>query len=269
MISSIITLQTAGIDTGPFNLYSDVDGFTSAFETNIDIALLLAGYVSYVIPDGTTTVRIMSNSALCTNYIDVTLIEVVESCGFTWMLKNLDVSTFRNGDAIPQITDNAEWVTAGDNGQPAWCYYNDDPLNGPIYGKLYNWHAVNDPRGIAPSGFHVPTEAEWDAYITCIGGFAVAGGKMKEAGLAHWLPPNTATNSEGWTGLPGGNRGNVDGAFQTLGTVGYFWSSTVGPIVPPFLVPTRAWRYALFNSLTINKNSSAMQYGFSVRCLKD
>lgn len=269
MITKIITLTTIGADAGPtFDLYSDVDNYTTPFETGISAVALLAGYQTSLIPDLTNVIRVVS-TGVCSLYLDLQIVETVVTCGYNWMLKNLDITTFRNGDTIPHITNNADWITAGNVGQPAWCYYNDDPANGPIYGKLYNWHAVNDVRGLAPVGWHIPTEAEWDAYIACIGGNLVAGGKMKEAGLAHWITPNTADNSEGWTGLPGGNRGNVDGAFQTLGTVGFFWSATVGPIVPPFLVPTRAWRYALFNSLAISKSNTAMQYGFSVRCLKD
>ena len=269
MITKIITLTTIGADAGPtFDLYSDVDNYTTPFETGVSSVALLAGYESSLIPDLTNVIRILS-TGVCSLYLDLQIVETVVTCGYPWMLKNLDISTFRNGDTIPQITDPAAWVVAGNAGQPAWCYYNNDPANGPIYGKLYNWHVVNDPRGLAPVGWHIPTETEWDAYIACIGGNLVAGGKMKEAGLDHWIAPNTADNSEGWTGLPGGDRRNNDGGFDLIGSIGFFWSATEGPIVPPFLVPTRAWRYALFNSLNISKNNTTMQQGFSVRCLKD
>ena len=95
----------------------------------------------------------------------------------TWMTKNLDVSTFRNGDTIPEIKNGFEWERAGIEGRPAWCYYENDPKNGTIYGKLYNWYAVNDARGLAPSGYHVPTDAE----CTILGDFLGkdAGTKMK------------------------------------------------------------------------------------------
>lgn len=261
----LITLTTAGSDTGPFNLYSDIDGFVSAFEVNVPKTSLEAGYTSSLVPDGTFVVRVMSANLLCTNYVDIQLIEVVETCGFTWMLKNLDVDTFRNGDPIPQITNAVDWLAAGAAGQPAWCYYNDDPANGPIYGKLYNWHAAVDPRGIAPFGFHVPNNEEWDAYIACIGGISVAGGKMKEPGTTHWIAPNTASGSEHWMGLPGGNRGWGDGMFDTLGTVGFFWSTTPSNTSPA----TNAYRYALYNSLAVSKAKPSNIYGFSIRCLKD
>ena len=95
------------------------------------------------------------------------------------MTKNLDVATFRNGDPIPEAKSNEEWQKAGENKQPAWCYYDNDPKNGAIYGKLYNWYAVNDPRGLAPSGYHIPSDAEWTKLTDFLGGKTVAGDKMK------------------------------------------------------------------------------------------
>lgn len=77
-----------------------------------------------------------------------------------WMTKNLNEDKFRNGDHIPQATSIEEWKSAGENKQPAWCYYDNDPANGAKYGKLYNWYAVNDPRGLAPKGYHIPSGEE-------------------------------------------------------------------------------------------------------------
>ena len=117
-----------------------------------------------------------------------------------WMTRNLTVSQYRNGDIIPEVTDPAAWaaLTTG-----AWCYYNNDPANGPIYGKLYNWYAVNDSRGLAPNGYHIPTTTEWTTLTNTLGGLSLAGGDLKEAGITHWSDPNTgATNNSGFTGLP-------------------------------------------------------------------
>ena len=96
-----------------------------------------------------------------------------------WMTKNLDVSTFRNGDPIPEAKTDEEWEKAGENKQPAWCYYNNDPGNGEKYGKLYNWYAVNDSRGLAPVGYHIPSDAEWTILTDFLGGEDAAGNKMK------------------------------------------------------------------------------------------
>lgn len=96
-----------------------------------------------------------------------------------WMTKNLDVANFRNGDPIPEAKTDAEWEAAGENEQPAWCYYDNDTANGTKYGKLYNWYAVNDPRGLAPTGYHIPTDAEWTKLSDYLGNDA--GTKMKSA----------------------------------------------------------------------------------------
>jgi uncharacterized protein (TIGR02145 family) len=94
-----------------------------------------------------------------------------------WMTKNLDLSTFRNGDPIPEAKTEEEWTKAGENHQPAWCYYDKDVTNGAKYGKLYNWYAVNDARGLAPVGYHIPTDDEWMDLEDFLG--PDAGDKMK------------------------------------------------------------------------------------------
>ena len=90
-----------------------------------------------------------------------------------WMSKNLDVAFYRNGDVIPQVTDPTAWAALLTG---AWCYYNNDSTQGNKYGKLYNWYAVNDPRSLAPQGWHVPSDAEWTILETTLGGSPVAGG---------------------------------------------------------------------------------------------
>ena len=177
-----------------------------------------------------------------------------------WMPKNLDVAFYRNGDPIPQVTDQTVWagLTTG-----AWCYYNNDSTLGTTYGKLYNWYAVNDPRGLAPVGWHIPSFEEWTALETTLGGFSVAGGKMKETGTLHWTLPNTGgNNNSGWAGLPGGIRW-YDGTFDAIGDGGAWWSSTE-------YGTNYAWnRYLLCNDGIIGRISNLKLYGFSVRCLRD
>ena len=96
-----------------------------------------------------------------------------------WTSKNLDVSTFRNGDPIPEAKSKEEWIKARKSKQPAWCYYNDDEQNVKTYGKLYNWYAVNDSRGLAPKGYHIPSDAEWSVLTDFLGGVVKAGEKIK------------------------------------------------------------------------------------------
>ena len=178
-----------------------------------------------------------------------------------WMEKNLDVVTYRNGDVIPQVTNATAWaaLTTG-----AWCYYNNDVANGAIYGKLYNWYAVNDTRGLAPTGWHIPTDAEWTILTDKLEGALVAGGKMKSVGTTRWTPTNTgATNESGFTGLPGGYR-SVNGTFAVIGGNGYWWSSSEDGAT------AYAWGRGMdYNLGSAYRNSYGKANGLSVRCLRD
>ena len=138
-----------------------------------------------------------------------------------WMAQNLNVDKFRNGDIIPEAKTAAEWEKAGENKQAAWCYYNNDPSNGITYGKLYNWYAVNDPRGLAPKGWHIPSDKEWTDLTDYLGGKEQAGAKMKSK--EGWIENGNGTNESGFNGLPGGYRrfngigagGGSGGQFET------------------------------------------------------
>jgi len=177
-----------------------------------------------------------------------------------WMTKNLDVSTFRNGDPIPQAKTDEEWVKAGDNKQPAWCYYENDPANGAKYGKLYNWYAVSDSRGLAPVGYHVPSDAEWEKLVDYLGGEGKAGDKMKSK--QGWAEDGNGTNSSGFSGLPGGSR-NDSGPFYNIGKYGYWWSYSE-------LNTYSAWFcLLLYYDGDVYRSNFNKAGGFSVRCLRD
>jgi len=184
----------------------------------------------------------------------------VAICNQVWMVKNLDVTKYRNGDDIPYVADNAAWasLTTG-----AWCFFNFNAPTGTTFGKLYNWYAVNDPRGLAPAGWHVPSGAEWNGLRTCLGGEAIAGGKMKEQGLANWLEPNTgATNSSGFTALPGGAR-DAEGTLLDMYFRGYWWSTN--GYSPEY---AESWILS-YNLASLRTAGSFKTVGFSVRCIKD
>jgi len=177
-----------------------------------------------------------------------------------WMTKNLNVSTFRNGDPIPQAKTNEEWEKAGENKEPAWCYYENDPANGAKYGKLYNWYAVSDSRGLAPVGYHIPSDAEWEKLVDYLGGSENAGAKMKSK--QGWAEDGNGTNSSGFSGLPGGLR-NYVGTFYGIGKYGYWWSFSE-------LSTSNAWYRSLgyFNG-SVDRGNYVKAVGFSVRCLRD
>ena len=181
----------------------------------------------------------------------------------TWMDKNLDVSTYRNGDPIPEVKDYNEWINLKTG---AWCYYNNDPKNGEIYGKLYNWYAVNDPRGLAPAGWHIPSLQEFSNLVTFLGGSSVAGGKLKSTIL--WDPPNVAaSNSSKFNALPGGKgQANVAGYFEQLGANAWFWSKTLDATNDQ---PYKLVLYSKFSNAEVYSNGPTKSVGHSIRCIKD
>jgi uncharacterized protein (TIGR02145 family) len=206
---------------------------------------------------------LINNGSLTAIDIDGNQYNVVKIGSQVWTKENLNVSKYRNGDIIPQVTDPTQWInlTTG-----AWCYYNNDPANGTVYGKIYNWYAVNDPRGLAPEGWHAPSDAEWTTLTTFLGGETVAGGKMKETGTTHWASPNTdATNSSGFKGTPGGFRDsdNNNGGFGSYSYGAGWWSSSE-------YSGTRSWDRSLNNtSGNVFKSASSKTRGFPIRCIKD
>lgn len=190
----------------------------------------------------------------------------------TWTTKNLDVTSYSDGTVIPQVTDPTAWasLTTG-----AWCYYNNDPANGAIYGKLYNGYAVvgiwneasktdaTQRKNLAPTGYHVPTDAEWTSLTTYLEGESMAGGKMKAMGTTLWGSPNTdATNTSGFTGLPGGIRNN-NGRFSDIVVFGLWWSSSE-------YGTANAWNRILYcNDGSAFREYENIGFGFSVRCIGD
>ena len=196
--------------------------------------------------------------------IDGNKYELVKICNSTFSKTNLNVARYRNGDLIPQVQNLNEWknLTTG-----AWCYYSNDALNGGKYGKLYNYYAVIDSRGLAPNGYHIPSISEWSSLLTCLGELQ-AGGLLKSTGTLQgnngfWLSPNQgATNSTRFTALPGGYR-DKDGVFGNVNLDGVFWSKSEQ-------TSQNAW-YLLLNANYANagKYENSKTYGFSVRIVQD
>ncbi len=177
-----------------------------------------------------------------------------------WMTENLNVGHFRNGDIIPEVRTDEEWRKALAEHKPVYCYYNDFSGYGRTYGKLYNWYAVNDSRGLAPDGWRVPTDFQWTALVAQLGGNTVAGSKMKSRW--GWNDNGNGTNESDLTFLPGGHR-NIDGTFSGVEGEGCWWSSTESNTKD-------AWTFSL-NSFdgSSSRNSSFKGLGFSVRCFKN
>jgi len=184
------------------------------------------------------------------------VIEIGNQC---WTKENLKTTKYSDGSLIPNITVDATWANLN---TPAWCNYNNSPTNDAIYGKLYNWYSVADPRNICPAGWHVPSDTEWTTLTDYLGGESVAGGKMKT--ISYWNAPNTgATNESGFSGLPGGFRSFTNGTFGLVGNSSFWWSSSVS-------FSTSVWTRSLGNTNdNVGRNNYNMRDGLSVRCLRD
>jgi uncharacterized protein (TIGR02145 family) len=184
---------------------------------------------------------------------DYATVLIGEQC---WFAENLRSENYENGDAIPAGLSGADWssTTSG-----ATVVGDESASNLETYGRLYNWYAVADARGLCPSGWHVPTDGEWAVMTDFLGGESVAGGQMKTT--YGWNFGGNGTNSSGFSGLPGGYR-NSNGFFYNAGDVGYWWSSSPSG--------SNAWgRYLYYYGENVARYSSSPRSGFSVRCVRD
>ncbi len=281
-VTQTITLVVATV--GTYNISTSANGVTfsaSGTFTNTgsqNVVLLGNGtpnttgpfyYTLNTTPSCTFQISTLSQSSVSgLTDIDGNVYNNVDICGKLWLQKNLNVSRYRNGDPIPQIIDPTEWASAT---YGAWCYLQNNPavgngINGSVYGKLYNWFAVNDPRGLAPQGYHVATWTELDELVNCLGGYSVAGGKLKEAGTTHWLAPNTgATNSSGFTALPTGQGLEFNNQTSGIGTAGQIWSSTEYS----GLTSNAHALQILYATESCGSNVTGKHKGYGVRCVKD
>ncbi|MGM0737620.1 MAG: fibrobacter succinogenes major paralogous domain-containing protein [Bacteroidota bacterium] len=207
--------------------------------------------------------------------IDGNEYRVIEIGNQVWMAENLITSRYRNGDDITYVLDNNEWQDLNQSETDAWAFYNNNAGN-ETYGILYNWYAVNDPRGLCPEGWRVSTDRDWQQLERHLGmsqaeaqstGWrgetANVGGKLKAAGTDYWRGPNTGANNEsGFTALPGGYR-FTSGTFSYLSFFGYWWTASEADA-------TTAWRRVIFNNRqSINRMNYDKRYGFSVRCVEN
>ena len=191
--------------------------------------------------------------------IDGNVYKTVKIGNQIWMAENLKTSRYNNGTAIPNVMDYNEWKNLKTG---AYCYYDNFYSNNEIYGKLYNWYAVNTGK-LAPEGWHVPSDKEWKELVDYLGGENIAGTGSKMKVINYWNTPNYgATNSSGFTGLPAGER-NYTGIFSSIGKLCHFWSSTE---VDTSNAWTRRLSYYYSNASRV---SIYKKLGFSVRCIKD
>jgi uncharacterized protein (TIGR02145 family) len=213
-----------------------------------NVMLLIVIYIS---------LRLCGLQAQTVKDIDGNVYKTVKISNQIWMAENLKTTKYNDGIAIPNITDNTAWSALT---TPALCWYDNDEINKNKYGALYNWFAVNTNK-LCPTGWHVPSDAEWTTLTTYLGGESVAGVKLKESGETHWLSPEVATNESGFTALSGGSR--EYGTCHHIGDTGYWWSSTENSAAS-------AYARGMFSfSNTVSRDDGYLRSGFSVRCLRD
>jgi uncharacterized protein (TIGR02145 family) len=179
-----------------------------------------------------------------------------------WMVANLKTTKYSDGSAIPNVTADSDW---GGLASGAYAFYDNDAANKDVLGALYNWYAVRTGK-LCPTGWSVPSDDNWGALAAALGGKVLAGGRMKEAGTAHWQSPNTgATNDSGFTALPAGFR-DGPGSFVWKGTNAIWWSSSDDPLsLPP---TSRSWDVDTISTSTAG-SPSPWEEGYSIRCLRN
>ncbi|MCX6321469.1 MAG: fibrobacter succinogenes major paralogous domain-containing protein [Bacteroidia bacterium] len=250
---SLSTRTTDGTGTGSFtssltNLSASTTYYVRAYATN-SVGTAYGSNLSFTTTagSGSTITDVDGNT-----YSTVTIGTQV------WMTSNLKTTKFNDGTAIPLVTDNSTWTWTS---TPGYSWYNNAAANKNTYGALYNWYTVSTLI-LCPTGWHVPSDAEWTTLTTYLGGESLAGGELKETGTTHWLSPNTgATNASGFTAVPGGLRDNY-GSFFYVGIGGYWWTSSE--------YGSYSWGRSILNDKSnVNRNYTYRRYGFTVRCLKD
>lgn len=252
---SIANKKTSdGIGPGSYTsimtgLASNTTYYVSAYATN-SVGTSYGSAISFITQSGDGKVTDIDGNVY--NYITIG--------SQVWMIENLKTTKYRNGDTLSNITSDGSSNNSATGG---YCDYDNNSVNASTYGKLYNWYAIADNRGLAPEGWHIPSDTEWTTLINYLGGENGAGGKLKETGTSHWLSPNTgATNEIGFTALPGGYL-DVNGIFTDIGSFGNWWSSSEA-------MSGYAWyRHFYYNYGGVSRVYFSKKVGLSVRCIKN
>lgn len=208
------------------------------------------------------TIIVLFVFILCNNVFGQKIKEV-KIGSQVWMGENLNVDHFSNGDQIPEAKTFDEWAYYTQAKKAAWCYYDFDVAKGVIYGKLYNWFAIKDSRGLAISGWHIPSDDEWTELTDFLGGYDIAAEKLMAKKGWDKYDKGIGKNTSGFTALPGGLKGNYADRFLDLEIRGYWWSSTEETI-------GKGWGRCMYSYFKGVVTESFYQgFGLSVRCIKD
>ena len=265
----LLTYSSSYGQCGENGYYLDQNDTTVCLGDSLDLSVLLSSTFLNIPGNGVTDIDGNTYSSV--------LIGNQE-----WMGENLKTTKYANGSSIPNITSNSSWQTLTSG---AWCYWGNSSANNADYGKLYNWYVVSDSQNVCPANWHVPSQAEASTMINYLGGIGVAGGKIKEIGTTHWKTPNMgATNTSGFTALPGGYRDDFDGGFYVIGnggsgigltnsnSIGRHWTSTPADSSNDVSWPDKAYEFGVHqaqSAMNIASYGFDRNWGISIRCLKD
>ncbi len=249
-VADFVTTDSLGVGT----FRSSVAGVSP------DVTYYLRAYATNAVGTGYGAEFSFSTGKALVKDMDGNYYNFVKIGSQVWLTENLKTTRYRDSTSLTLVDNSATWSSQI---IPAYCWYNDDEeTNKDRYGALYNWYAVNSGK-LCPTGWHVPSDTEWTTLSTYLGGESVAGGKLKELGVFNWDTPNaSATNSSGFTALPGGYRTNA-GIYNSVGTYGNWWSTTT------VLANVANYRYLYYGNAAITKSFVSQKSGLSVRCLKN
>jgi uncharacterized protein (TIGR02145 family) len=272
--STYTDLGTTQMMSVPYALHSNTSE-SIKLKTSATGDTLYIGLGSYIIIPGVSDANLNQNPSPNTiSDIDGNVYKTVVIGNQVWLKENLKVRHFRNGDPIPNVS--VDWPLIYNNGyqtlQPAWCYFDNNPIYNTMYGKIYNYFVVSDTRGLCPFGWHVPSNSEWQTLENFLGGADLAGGKMKTIGnldyeTGLWKYPNgDATNESRFSATPGGFR-NPTGEFSGFGESANWWTFNNGD----YQNPAGDYFFSINNqnSRTQLAGNYVGSHGFSVRCIKD
>ena len=220
-------ITTQGVVNGLKTYASDAFGLKTFSTILVDLSpntsYIIKGFATNAIGTGNSDVQFTTTDLPTVKGHDGIIYHLVSAGGEIMTLENFRGTTFNNGDAIPAVTDNTAWAALK---TPGMCDLNNDHSNAAIYGSYYNFYTVNDSRGIAPEGFHVPTQLDWQNFAETFGSRFIIGGAIKQQGTLTWSAPNTgATNSSGVTAVGSGYR-QPSGIFEDQNKTSTWWSST-------------------------------------------
>jgi uncharacterized protein (TIGR02145 family) len=241
-------------------------GMASAQQDTMYIHLKTGTIVHYIVNDIDSIVFYGGGGGNTVTDIDGNVYTIVEIGSQSWLGQNLKTTRYNDGTPIPLETEAYVWDTLKSH---AYCWYDNNAAYKNPYGALYNWHVTNAAgnagKNPCPVGWHVPHDDEWTALTDYLGGAAVAGGKLKEAGTIHWDPPNSgATNETGFTALPGGFRGTA-ALFVQMGSQGNWWTTYDHPT----FTSSAYYRSMSYTSVTVFRHYLGKNFGMSIRCISD